>query len=305
MIELHALRTLHMSTSPGAGRPAHVGAASGLIVTRDRVYVVADDEMHLAVLPRHGGGHGEWLRLLDEDLPLAHQPRKALKPDFEALAWLPPSTAASDGALLALGSGSRANRRLGALLPLDPHGNATGGPQRIDLSALHAGLQRALGEVNIEGALVRGERLILLQRASRARPANLLVHLHLSDLFATITGATAAFDVVALQEIELGGIDGVALSFTDGALLPDGRIVFTAVAEDTADSYADGPCAAAAIGLIDAQGRLQRIEAVRPLFKLEGVHATLGAAGIHLLLVSDADDAAIASTLLAATLPWD
>jgi hypothetical protein len=304
MIELRALRTLGMSAPLGPGRPAHVGAASGLVATQDRIYVVADDELHLAVLPRHDDGNGAWLRLLDGELPLAHKPRKALKPDFEALTWLPPSPLASHGALLALGSGSRANRGLGALLALDAQGNVAGMARRIDLSALHATLQRALGAVNIEGAVVHDDRLILLQRASRARPANLLVHLRLSDLLATIAGHPTAFDVIALQEIELGRIDGVALSFTDGALLADGRIVFTAVAEDTNDSYADGPCAAAAIGLIDAQGRLQRMEAVHPLFKLEGVHATLVASGIELLLVSDADDAAIASTLLAGSLPW-
>ena len=41
---------------------------------------------------------------------------------------------------------------------------------------------------------------------------------------------------------ELGAIDGIALSFTDGTALPGGGWLFSA-AEDTSDTYNDGRCA--------------------------------------------------------------
>jgi hypothetical protein len=49
-----------------------------------------------------------------------------------------------------------------------------------------------------------------------------------------------------LREHRLPRVQGVALAFTDGAALADGRWLFTAVAEATDDSVADGAPASAA-----------------------------------------------------------
>ena len=50
--------------------------------------------------------------------------------------------------------------------------------------------------------------------------------------------------IKSVQLLDLGAVDGVPLSLTDGAPLPGGEWLFSAVAEDTSDSVADGACVA-------------------------------------------------------------
>ena len=93
------------------------------------------------------------------------------------------------------------------------------------------------------------------------------------------------------------------LSFTDGASLPDGGMVFTAVAEDTEDTYNDGACLGAAIGVVARDGTLALSRALDECHKVEGVAARVDNNVIRLLLVTDADDPAIPASLFSATLP--
>ena len=75
---------------------------------RDKLYVIADDELHLGVFGVDGEEPLKLVRLLDGDLPASAKKRKKLKPDFESLLLLPASDESPGGSLLALGSGSRA-----------------------------------------------------------------------------------------------------------------------------------------------------------------------------------------------------
>ena len=107
----------------------------------------------------------------------------------------------------------------------------------------------------------------------------------------------------AIDPVDLGDIDGVPLSFTDGAGLPDGSIVFTAVAEDTEDTYNDGACLGAAIGVAARDGTVRFFERLDECHKVEGVAARVDNNVIRLLLVTDADDPAIPASLFSAALP--
>ena len=71
------------------GRPAHVSAASGLVRAGDHLYVIADDENHLAVFPATGTAPGRFVTIFASSLPLDAGKRKRVKPDFESLARLP------------------------------------------------------------------------------------------------------------------------------------------------------------------------------------------------------------------------
>jgi len=93
------------------------------------------------------------------------------------------------------------------------------------------------------------------------------------------------------------------LSFTDGASLPDGGMVFTAVAEDTEDTYNDGACLGAAIGVAARDGAVRFLDRLDACHKVEGVSARVDNDVIRLLLVTDADDAAIPGVLFSATIP--
>ena len=205
---------------------------------------------------------------------------------------------------MAWGSGSRPTRRRGALLALDSEGALSGPSLSIDLSGLYTALEHRFPELNIEGAVVCRDELMLLQRGSRKAPENACIRFPLAELLESLGngGSVSLPRSVSVTIVELGSVAGVALAFTDAAALPDGRIVFTAVAENTGDSYQDGPCAGSAVGLITADGRVDRIRPLQGAPKVEGIHAGIHGESIELLMVTDADDAAIPARLLAAEL---
>ncbi len=79
-------------------------------------------------------------------------------------------------------------------------------------------------------------------------------------------------------------------------------MVFTAVAEDTEDTYYDGLCTGAAIGILDNNGHLRCLHRLDRPQKVEGVDATVDGKVIRVLLVTDADDTSIPAELLSATI---
>ena len=87
---------------------------------------------------------------------------------------------------------------------------------------------------------------------------------------------------------------------TDGSALAGGAWLISAVAENVDDSYNDGLCVGASIGLVDATGSLRSMQALAPSFKVEGIAADLDGDALTLTMVTDADDAAIPSQLLSA-----
>ena len=175
----------------------------------------------------------------------------------------------------------------------------------LDVSPLFEELDRHCPALNIEGAVVIGDELRLLQRANKKHPQNAIVRYPLPAILdALATGAViGAIAPAAIDVVELGAIDGVPLSFTDGASLPDGAMVFTAVAEDTEDTYNDGACLGAAIGVVAPDGTVRLLERLDECHKVEGVAARVDNNVVRLLLVTDADDPAIPANLFSATLP--
>jgi hypothetical protein len=277
-----------------------VSAASGLVLAGESLYVVAHDELHLGVFATHGAGPGTLVRVFPGELPDAAPARKALKPDLEALALLPPCPVAPHGALLALGSASTRRRERGVLLPLGAGGAISGVPRILDLTALAEGLRATLGAVNVEGAVPIDDRLVLLQRGHRGGGRNALVSVPLAQVLAPDRDHGVH---PAVCDVDIGAIDGVPLGFTDGTLLPDGSIAFSAIAEDRVGSYHDGPCAGAAVGIVGADGSVQRLERLEPPAKVEGIAAREACGGLELLLVTDADDAVVPASLYTAFLP--
>jgi hypothetical protein len=305
-IHLAKLRDLLVEAPSQPGRPAFASAASGLVRAGKHLYVVADDELHLGVFDAEGASPGRLLQILPGDLPLEEKKRKRAKPDFEALLYLPAFGAYAHGALLALGSGSTAHRHRGVLLPLNAIGKVDSNSTRVlDLSNMHAAIAREIGTVNIEGAVAVQDRLLLLQRGNKGKGVNAVVRFELASFCSAAqrSDTIPAFPVQEVRRYDLGAISGVPLGFSDCAALVDGSIVFAAIAEDTKDSYADGPCAGAAIGVIDAQGELRNVACVAERAKVEGIFATVHESTAHLLLVTDADDPSIPAALYSATLP--
>jgi len=272
-----------------------VSAASGLCLIGDGVCVIADDENFLALYGLDGRPRRR-VALLPGQLPATHAERKRLKPDFETLVALP------DGRLLALGSGSTPARMRGVLV--DP---ARGWQVRvIDLAPLYAALGARLPELNIEGGAVRDDRLLLLQRGNGSARVNACIELALARVLAAIerSGAIEPDAIGGVERVFLGELAGVALSFTDAAVHPDGRLLFSAAAEDTADTYADGVCTGSVLGWLDAGHAVRDAQPLHPTCKIEGIACSAGAgATTALWLVADADDRSIPALLYRAELP--
>lgn len=301
-IRLTKQRELWLSAPSHPGGPAFISAASGLVVTRDRLYVVADDELSLGVFSRNRDKRGSLERLLPGELPLDPQPRKKAKPDFETLLRLPAFGPYSHGALFAIGSGSTPRRCRGALIPFDDTNELTHDVSIVELTEFFAALETEVGRVNIEGAALIGDRLLFLQRGNKGDGINAIATFSGRDFLASIerSRTVGALEPLAMQSYDLGSTRGVPFSFTDAAALVDGTIVFSAVAEDTKDAVADGACAGSAIGTIDREGALVRLCKVEEAAKIEGLHAIEHDNEIELLLVTDADDPTTPASLLSA-----
>ncbi|ADO75857.1 DUF6929 family protein [Stigmatella aurantiaca] len=304
MIRTTQRRTLLLEAPEEPGRAPHVAAASGLVAVGPWLYVVADDSLHLAVFPRHGAGLGRTVRLFPGELPPEPKARKAAKPDLEALCALEPFAGCPQGALLAVPSGSTAERHRGALLPLAADGTLSGEARPLDFTGLYGHLARQVGPLNIEGAAGVGGRLRLLQRGNGDLGVDALLDLDLERVLRALEAGQApgADALRAVRRWELGRSGTVRLSFTDAAPLPDGRMVFTAAAEDSRDAYADGAVAGSAVGVMAPDGSPLFLNAVDAKVKLEGVSAWTEPGRIHLLLVADGDDPAAPAPLLEAVL---
>lgn len=308
MIPTRKIRSLKLRSAADPSRAAHLAAASGLVRAGRFLYVIADDEHHLGRFAVGKKTRGELIRLLPGTLPAKTKPRKAAKPDFEALVLLPAFNDFPFGALLALGSGSRPNRQTGVLLGLDEKGRVITEPSLFDFADLYRCLRIHIGELNIEGAVVMGDRIRLLQRGNKGS-VNRVIEFELAPLLSALASSRPARLKLALtiRTFDLGVIQGVPLCFSDAAALPNGDMVFTAVAEDTGNSYDDGCCVGSAVGVIGQDGGVVCIKPLDKPLKVEGVDVRVDETGekrgrIRLRLVTDGDDATVAAMLLRSVL---
>jgi len=226
---------------------------------------------------------------------------KHLKPDFEAACPVP------SGGVLLLGSGSTAARTRVALV-------SPGETVVADLPALYAAVAARLGLtadlLNLEGACLVGDRLRWFQRGnSAAGVPSASVDVDLAALLRAMTGAPDdRIAVSGVRRYDLGTVSGVALAVTDAVVLPDGKVLVSAAAEDTPNAVDDGPVVGAALALIDdrtvvAVAGLPAAGGVAP--KVEGL-AVRGTTpdGVRLLAVVDVDDPIVPSQALEITLEW-
>jgi hypothetical protein len=263
-----------------------VSAASGLVLRDGAFHIVADDENALFVFKVD-----EALRriaLLPGELPAEHASRKARKPDFEILVDL------GDHGLWAMGSGSRPTRERAVLI--DGHERTS----IVDTSLLCARLRETFPELNLEGGVLLGDDLVLLQRGNRSDPRNALIFIAKDDLQrALVSLQFAVTRTPRIVDLDIGGHDDIPWSCTDLALLADGDLLASAVLEDTRDAYEDGACLGSALVRIAADGALRWHRRLDTASKVEGVAVD----GEAVWLVSDADDRAVPSRLLRAALP--
>ncbi|HEX6570517.1 MAG TPA: hypothetical protein VF055_00750, partial [Steroidobacteraceae bacterium] len=208
---------------------------------------------------------------------------KAFKLDLEACVALP------DGRLVALGSGSSPRRERIVVLAAPVGLTGDSRLAMVDASDWYAEMRshaEAQGaELNVEGAVIQGARLRVVQRGHGKRPTthwNALLDFTLDDFLDWLDRRGATPRACALLEVRLGASrDGVPFGFTDAAVTQDGSLAFLACAEDSADVRSDGPVLGCRFGWIDPDDASVLVTDVlepdrRPtMLKLEGLEARL------------------------------
>jgi hypothetical protein len=304
MINLTKIRTLDIAPSE-KNRPAYVYAASGLVRIDNRLYTVADDELHLAVFEYPGDRPGNWFRLLPGGLPLNYQERKRAKPDLESITLLDPYEYAPNGALLAVPSMSRKSRINGLLIPLDENRMPSAELLPIDFTQLREKLAAEIVELNIEGTVVDKNYVRLFHRGSKGKSKSAVIKLHTQSFLKDLHDShVISIDYkLDFTEYEIGSVDGVPLQFTDAVSLSDSKTLFLATAENTDSAFEDGASLGSSIGIMDAAGKITHMHNISGHDKLEGVSVSVVDGEIRLLLVSDTDDQTKPSGLFKTTIP--
>jgi hypothetical protein len=271
---------------------AWVRAGSALARFGKRLMMVQDDALWLAwwdepgqlraqALPADSAGR----RLFDD---------KRSKPDFEAAVVL-------GERLFVFGSGSLPSRERIAVL------DANGAARVVEATALYGALRRepelADRQLNLEGALLDGSRLVLYSRGNAAAfdgaGFDASVELDAAELERYLDGAQQAPPALGrLQQYRLGELSGVRLTLTDAALL-DGKRYYVAAAEASPDAVADGQVLGTSFGVLDADPRYALIEAEDGALLCEKVEGLApGALAGEWLAITDPDDAARPAELL-------
>ncbi len=178
---------------------------------------------------------------------------KHLKPDLEAAC---PVSADGEDAALLLGSGSLPARMRAALV--FPGDSDECSVVTADLDPLYERLAAAFGieqdDMNMEGACVLGDTLRWFQRGNGAKGvASYGIDVDLAALLEAVQGRRDPAEVALgrVDRYDLGEANGVPLAITDATLLPDGRILVSAAAEDAPDAVADGDIVGAALAVLD------------------------------------------------------
>ncbi|MEW5723637.1 MAG: hypothetical protein AB1896_11060 [Thermodesulfobacteriota bacterium] len=273
-------------------RPGHVRAASAVRVWGQRLVVVQDD---VNVLALQGGG------TLCEAMLLPAGPGgrrvfgdgagdKKFKMDLEACITLP------DGRLAAFGSGSSPLRE--RLVVVKPSGEVRVREAGDLYEILHKTTAFSGSELNLEGALVIGDRVRLFQRGNGAptaelQPVDATGDLPLESFLSWLDRSEAAPQLERIRRYDLGSVGGVRYGFTDAALIPDGRVAFLACAEDSPDALQDGTVLGSRFGVIGRdEARITDImdETGRPAkLKLEGIEWLEDGQGGSFVVVADMD----------------
>jgi hypothetical protein len=288
------------AAGPDGQRADFVRGASGLAYFGDDIAIIQDDTQFLALVSQDGSVHSLTLPAGPDqrhrfELKLGN---KHLKPDWEAVtayerqgSWL----------LLAFGSGSSRMRE--NILVVENAASARASSRIVPAHELYAMLRAqpafSGGGLNLEGAAVSGNDLVLVQRGLPrfdSRTVNATLRLDLRAFLSWLDEAGPLPKPLEIRRYDLSPNSPVAYGFSGLTALGKRRFAFTASAEATTSALLDGPVLGSKIGelmqdrawaadLVDARGR-------RLPVKAEGILAMRDSAdGFWIVLDSDNTEA--------------
>jgi len=222
----------------------------------DDLAVIQDDANFLALIDTRtlrvravpfARGHAKQ-RLFDDT-----RGNKAHKLDLEACVV---GTLRGKPALIAFGSGSTPARERVVVTSQEQGAFTT---RVLPAGGLYTALRKRREfsgrQLNVEGAILDGERLLLVQRGNAGPRAELealdaIAELSFGDVLACITGDSAHEPAVhGVTVYELGVHAGVRLTFSDACSTAGGALLYLAAAEASPDVVRDGPVAGSVLGV--------------------------------------------------------
>ena len=269
-ISAHIVRTFPLFYLEGPSseldRPPHVRSASGIAWGDSYFVVVQDDANFIALvdstkekvtavtLPAGEGGKRQF-----DDL----RGNKKFKMDLESCVIV---SQEGQNLLLTFGSGSNAFREKIVILR-DLMG--TPRPEVCNGSELYTALlsnkEFAGSEMNIEGAVFIDKKIRLFNRGNGAsskgdKPVNSSCDLDWQSLHTYLMNPKEKPPVLEnIVRYDLGTLSNLPLGFTD-ATNCDGKLFFSAAAEDSPDAQTDGEVAGSVLGIFDGQNKIRCAE---------------------------------------------
>lgn len=225
-------------------------SASGVEIIDGVIYIIGDDTPYMYVLD-HSLKLLEKVTLFDsEDFETGRIPKK-IKPDLECMTTL---TIHGNKYILAMGSGSKENRDKGFLIKLPTRYNKKYIVQPFSFTRLYNLLRSnpdiaGNGRLNLEAAAADGQHFILFNRANKSGN-NVLLYFQLEEFIVYLTENPDLVPFPVIQNFDLPSIEGVPAGFS-GASFWEGKIFFTAAAEDTSDAVDDGEVHGSLLGCMD------------------------------------------------------
>ncbi len=279
------------------GNETFLTAASGLVRTETKIYVVADNDLKLGILDIEDGSR-TLDAILPGVLPIDEKARKKEKPDFESMFRVSDARLPSDG-LVAFPSGSTEKRFTAVYVPTRADGSVNlNGIVKFDLTPIFRPLVEKYGAINIEGSLIEGDRLVLFHRGNSEGDSNKIFEFKKSDFIDLIMGINNEnkIDLLSTQIIDVGELDGVKLTVTDIALFENRRF-FIAAAENTTNPIDDGEVMGTVLGEVSSGGKV-KIYGTLIRQKAEGLSLRRVGQSVEVSMVTDNDDPHCPSELL-------
>jgi len=278
----------------------HISAASGLVLFKEKFFVVSDDELHLAIFPKNNIERGTLFTFVDEVLPIEAKERKKQKPDWEALVLLPKTPNDNYDSLLLIPSGSTKKRFLGFLIYLDNEGMPFEA-KSVDFTELYRELGHKFSELNIEGATIAGEELKLFQRGNGVLKQNGIINLNLLKIRSCLQSSgilqIPSDSIISTKNLDLGCMGKTIIGPGDATTIRNEKILLVGSAEDSENTYDDGAIVGAGIGLLNQASVVEWFIPFRDKIKPEGVAVEEDEFKIKVYIVTDPDDADQASTV--------
>ena len=218
-----------------------VSSGSGLAFYKNAAYLVGDDASYIAVLPN--GDSSSYARIPLQNTVFSDRMAKAVKHDLEAALV---GTIGNESYLFAFPSGSLSPFR-DTLFAINLESKKVG--FACSLLPLFKAIKFKAGlndhQLNIEGAAMGGDRLLLFNRGN-----NMAIIIAWTDFVQYVQKPTDAIPTFNLQKISLPVINNYAVGISGACTINKSEMLFTASLEETHDNIADGTIKGSYIGVL-------------------------------------------------------